>query len=135
MIPNPYITNVGAYDSSTSAYGTFDQGGNMYEWNEADIFGDGSVRGLRGGSFSLSESTLAASYREYGSPVSEGSGFGFRVASVVSPAGASPKSVSVRKTTRDNRKPARPAGKTSGDYNWKSYRGHQYALTKKHGPW
>ena len=29
-----YLTDVGAYASSPSYYGTFDQGGNVYEWNE-----------------------------------------------------------------------------------------------------
>jgi hypothetical protein len=29
-----YLTDVGAYSSSSSFYGTFDQGGNVREWNE-----------------------------------------------------------------------------------------------------
>jgi sulfatase modifying factor 1 len=32
-----YLTDVGAYSSSPSYYGTFDQGGNAFEWNEADL--------------------------------------------------------------------------------------------------
>jgi len=35
------MTDVGAYTSSDSPYGTFDQGGNVWEWNEA-ILGGGS---------------------------------------------------------------------------------------------
>src|SRR5262249_12099633 len=42
-----YLTDVGAYTLSGSFYGTYDQGGNVIEWNEA-IFG-GPFRGLRGG--------------------------------------------------------------------------------------
>ena len=35
-IGSPYYrTNVGEFENSASAYGTFDQGGNVWEWNEA----------------------------------------------------------------------------------------------------
>lgn len=43
-----YLTDVGAFSSSGSYYGTFDQGGNVWEWNDLD----GSAlpyRGIRGG--------------------------------------------------------------------------------------
>lgn len=44
------LTEVGAYGSdSQSYYGTNDQGGNVFEWNDAVILG--SSRGLRGGSW------------------------------------------------------------------------------------
>ena len=42
-----YLTAGGAYSNSASYYGTFDQGGNVIEWNDAVIT---SSRGLRGGS-------------------------------------------------------------------------------------
>jgi formylglycine-generating enzyme required for sulfatase activity len=79
-------TNVGAYNSkpSTSAYDTFDQGGNVLEWNEAVIASD---RGLRGGSYYYYDNNLASSYRgDFSFPGSEYSTFGFRVASVPEPA-------------------------------------------------
>lgn len=45
------LTPVGSYTAkpSTSAYGTFDQGGNLWEWNETFVQED--YFGLRGGSF------------------------------------------------------------------------------------
>jgi formylglycine-generating enzyme len=42
------MTDVGAYQNSGSPYGTFDQGGNVYEWNESLL---GNRRGVRGGSW------------------------------------------------------------------------------------
>ncbi|MGD0653087.1 MAG: SUMF1/EgtB/PvdO family nonheme iron enzyme [Thermoguttaceae bacterium] len=89
-------TNVGAYSlkPSTSAYGTFDQGGNVWEWNEALIGFSSSSRGLRGGSFDdFSDIFLAASTRwgyghldiDPGYPAYENNDIGFRVASVPEP--------------------------------------------------
>ncbi len=49
-IDSPYFrTKVGDFENSESPYGTFDQGGNVWEWNEEVI--SGSFRGVRGGSF------------------------------------------------------------------------------------
>ncbi len=56
----PYYTaQVGSYVNSKSPYGTYDQAGNAYEWNETI---SGTERGIRGGSFSASSTTLASSY-------------------------------------------------------------------------
>jgi sulfatase modifying factor 1 len=74
------LTNVGAYTGSASPYGTFDQGGNVAEWNEQI---DGSRRGFRGGNWIVVAGSLAASLRTSNEPIVEGDGFGFRVASVV----------------------------------------------------
>ena len=76
-------TNVGSYSGDPSSYGTFDQGGNVYEWNDAVI--SGSYRGLRGGSWSDAGSYLRSSGRGNGSPSSEYGLVGFRVASVPEP--------------------------------------------------
>jgi len=80
------LTNVGAYISkpSDSAYDTFDQGGNVFEWNEALIAS--SRRGCLGGSFVLDDSYLHASRRSNEYPTGEGSSLGFRVAEVPEPA-------------------------------------------------
>jgi formylglycine-generating enzyme required for sulfatase activity len=76
-------TNVGTYSSDPSSYGTFDQGGNVWEWNDAVI--SGSSRGLRGGSFNNNESNLRASYLVNYDPTFENNRVGFRVASVPEP--------------------------------------------------
>ena len=76
-----YLTDVGAYTLSASPYGTFDQGGNVYEWNEALI--SGSSRGIRGGSWSNSAGFLPASDLNDGAdPANEFKTVGFRVASI-----------------------------------------------------
>ena len=85
-----WTTEVGAYGTkpSDSAYGTFDQGGNVWEWNEADILGDGSYRGLRGGSFGTYIERLRASARSYTIVPPDAWDqyhFGFRVASIPEP--------------------------------------------------
>jgi formylglycine-generating enzyme len=80
-----YLTNVGAYTLSASFYGTFDQGGNVWEWNEADIAGNGSSRGLRGGLWYYDSFFLAASVRPDCDPTNEDCSIGFRVASVPEP--------------------------------------------------
>ena len=43
-----YLTDVGAFTNSGSSYGTFDQSGNVDQWNDLDGT-PGSSRGLRGG--------------------------------------------------------------------------------------
>ena len=77
------VTDVGSYTNDPSSYGTFDQGGNVREWNDAVI--SGSSRGLRGGSFGGPENDLRASNRGPSAPTVESNGRGFRVASVPEP--------------------------------------------------
>jgi len=74
-----YLTDGGAYEGSASFYGTFDQGGNVSEWNDAVI--SGSFRGLRGGSWVSFEFGLRSSNRNDFSLGVESSTIGFRVAS------------------------------------------------------
>ena len=76
-------TDVGSYSGDGSSYGTFDQGGNVWEWNDAVI--SGSSRGLRGGSFNNSESFLRSSFRNSNDPTLGNGYIGFRVASVPEP--------------------------------------------------
>jgi formylglycine-generating enzyme required for sulfatase activity len=75
-----YLTVVGSYPGTAGFYGTFDQGGNVFEWNDAVI--SGSFRGLRGGSWGNNENNLRSSSRATGGdPVFEVNFLGFRVAS------------------------------------------------------
>jgi formylglycine-generating enzyme required for sulfatase activity len=86
-IGQPYWrTNVGEWENSFSPYGTFDQAGNVYEWNEAVI--DNLYRGLRGGSYTSEPpcGELHASLRYNYFPWYESSDFGFRVSQVPEPA-------------------------------------------------
>ena len=77
------LTAVGAYFTSDSYYGTFDQGGNVWEWNDEIRFG--SSRGLRGGSWTYYSSDLQSSIRDDIDSAYENSDIGFRVATVPEP--------------------------------------------------
>ena len=68
-IGSPYYrTEAGEWENSESPYGTFDQGGNVWEWNEAIT---GNARGLRGGSFSSAGSDLQGWYGNGADPTYE----------------------------------------------------------------
>ncbi len=73
-----YTTEVGEYDNE-SPYGTYDQSGNVWEWNETLI--SGQYRGMRGGSWAFSAIYLSASHRNSYSARDEHDNLGFRVAS------------------------------------------------------
>ena len=75
-----YLTDVGEFENSASYYGTFDQGGNVREWNDA-IVSSGS-RGLRGGAFNNDDPSLQSSNRSNGNPSVEFFAIGFRVSSL-----------------------------------------------------
>lgn len=81
-------TDVGAYRGATSYYGTFDQGGNVWEWNESLIAGTRTgLRGARGGSWGTSSVELSSGFRlsdinRY-PPTQHHSTVGFRVASAI----------------------------------------------------
>ncbi len=83
-IGSPYYrTEVGAHENSDSPYGTFDMGGNVWEWNETLTFG--SYRGCRGGTYGSDSGGLRSVYRGYNDPDYEYYTVGFRVASVPGP--------------------------------------------------
>ena len=58
-----YLTDVGAYGKTTSAYGTFDQTGDVFQWNQTTVAPDGS-RGIRGGSWNLDDGALPSLNRD-----------------------------------------------------------------------
>ncbi len=85
-ISQNYLTDVGAYSASASPYGTFDQSGDVFQWNETSIYD--AYRGFRGGSWDNNSNYLPATYRPYGYPNYGSYGIGFRVATVPEPSTA-----------------------------------------------
>ncbi|MCX8052267.1 MAG: SUMF1/EgtB/PvdO family nonheme iron enzyme, partial [Armatimonadetes bacterium] len=84
-IGGPYWrTEVGAHGNSESAYGTFDQGGNVSEWNESLVLEwDYACRGLRGGSYEDTDTLMRSTCRSYYFPDEECFSFGFRVSQAI----------------------------------------------------
>lgn len=80
-----YLTDVGAFTNSASFYGTFDQGGNVYQWNDLDgLASSGSSRGLRGGYWiNHNPINLSSSGNNSNGPSHEDNSIGFRLASPV----------------------------------------------------
>jgi len=81
--PSGTLTDVGAYALSDSPSGTFDQGGNVYEWLEQIKIG--AARGLRGGAWNGDSSNLTAFNSNSDSPTLEIDNIGFRLASIPEP--------------------------------------------------
>jgi formylglycine-generating enzyme required for sulfatase activity len=87
----PYYerTEVGTFFLSDSPYGTFDQLGNVSEWNEAILLSQLSgtnERGVRGGTYGSTANSASALFRGSASPTYEGwGGSGFRIAEVPEP--------------------------------------------------
>jgi len=80
--PVSYLTSVGAFAASPSAYGTFDQTGEINQWNEALI--DVLYRCLRGGDAEEVSTYMPATRRDFASfPTTESNTYGFRVAGVL----------------------------------------------------
>ena len=78
------LTDVGSYPGSSSPYGTFDQGGNVYEWDER-IGAGGMSRTLRGAGYIGDVYELESSTLTEGGPSAEAEVFGFRVVNLPEP--------------------------------------------------
>jgi formylglycine-generating enzyme required for sulfatase activity len=76
-------TPVGSYPYP-SYYGTYDQGGDVFQWNES-IYNDG-YHGLRGGFFGSYDGNLQSGNSDYDPPSYVIDGVGFRVSQVPEPA-------------------------------------------------
>ncbi len=74
------VTDVGGYTLAASAYGTYNQAGNVEEWIE-DIDVSGNARIFRGGRFSYANG-LDATSASYATPETYGPVLGFRVTSL-----------------------------------------------------
>ena len=81
--PLNFLTPVGAFAASPSAYGTYDQSGDVWQWNETNYFN--YARGLRGGSFADVASALLSGAEDNIAPVGYDPNVGFRVAYVPEP--------------------------------------------------
>ena len=75
-----YLTDVGAFSNSASYYGTFDQNGNVYQWNDLD--GSSTpYRGLAGGYWFAGANAMQATIYNTNAPDKTDNGVGFRLAS------------------------------------------------------
>jgi formylglycine-generating enzyme required for sulfatase activity len=83
--PSYLLTSVGSFVDSPGPYGTFDQGGDVYQWTEG-IVDDGLQRGIVGGDWAGDLGTLQSYEQSGGGPPAEsGDSLGFRVAYVPEP--------------------------------------------------
>jgi formylglycine-generating enzyme required for sulfatase activity len=75
------LKNVGSYKDAPSYFGTYDQGGNVWEWTDST---EGNNRVPRGGSFyyDVASYLSAASGRSVDDPTREAMAIGFRVVSL-----------------------------------------------------
>ena len=129
------ITEVGSYASSPSPSGTFDQNGNLWEYNETLA---GTKVGLRGGSFYIDDNTnyLLSSTR-YEVLSAKWPNYGFRVVALGSgkaaarPAKVKPPLVPTAGSKRTSKKTFYVSSSEGNDLST----GESASKGKKSGPW
>jgi formylglycine-generating enzyme len=79
------LTSVGAFASSPGPYGTFDQGANVQNWNEAIITINANTtwRGQRGTAWDINVGGMTSADRGSYPPTDVNEQIGFRIAAVV----------------------------------------------------
>jgi len=82
--PSAALTAVGAYLGTTSPYGAYDMGGDVWQWNE-ELYVDGESRDVRGDSFDGVGGYMESSFSSDDDPSDGYFSIGFRVASVPEP--------------------------------------------------
>ena len=81
--PTNHLTPVGAFAGSPSPFGMYDMGGDVFQWNEANI--SNVYRGMRGGYWGDGSGDMESSDSDSDNPLAASSVWGFRVASVPEP--------------------------------------------------
>jgi formylglycine-generating enzyme required for sulfatase activity len=83
--PQRGVLNAGSYPGSASPYGTYDQGGNVWEWNEEFFYRGSALREARGGAYNIGADATGASQNLHPSPTIEATWLGFRLAMIPEP--------------------------------------------------
>jgi sulfatase modifying factor 1 len=78
-----YLTPVGAFSNSASAFNTFDQAGNVENWDDGLVAGANRV--IRGGFWGVGSTDMESTERLDEAPTSDAYYIGFRVASIPEP--------------------------------------------------
>jgi formylglycine-generating enzyme required for sulfatase activity len=87
--PTNLLTPVGEFAASSGSYGTFDMGGDVYQWNETANFAPFNTgRDFRGGSFAGTATTTSYLGGGFGVPTASGPNLGFRIEAVPEPSAA-----------------------------------------------
>ena len=100
--PNGNITAVGSF--AANFYGTFDMGGNLWEWNETIVNGGISYRAVRGGSFGDGSGVASGDITHIGTPSDGGDSVGFRLVQIPAPSAAALLAIGAIATTGKRRR-------------------------------